>query len=250
MFLVLPLLYFQKSEVSFAKNTFYAQVETNNVFFYSEPVADESKTLFELPKSYFVKLIDHAGENFYYSEYRGIYGYVKKTQVTPIDGTPITPYFTADFRAIPLSTLPLYTSPSTVTGSILTEIPHLTKNIIYYGSMNGEEAVPETSNEWYYCKYDNFYGYVYSVYCDKLTEFKESSEVFSKLENFTFDDEKPEGLSTIAMTFIIVGVSIPCLLVIYLLLKPTFVKEKVTNVKPKSKKRHGDYFEFDDSELN
>jgi hypothetical protein len=89
------------------------------------------------------------------------------------------------------------------------------------------------------------------VFCDKLTNIPLNNEKFSTIENPIFADESFENkLSETSMAFIVIGVSLPCLVVIYLLLKPTFLKEKILNEIPKSKKsRHKDYYEFDSNDL-
>ena len=191
---------------SFAQNSYYAKITNENVYFYSDPIEESEKILFEIPNTYFVKLIDNANENFYYAIYKNVYGYVKKSQVNVMSGTPVNPFANATFRIFSPDGIGLYSTPSI--------------------------------NQ--------------SVFCDQLSQIQDNYETFEIVENPVFStDKSPNELSAVAMTFIIIGVSIPCLIVIYLLLKPTLLKEKVLNEKPKIKKKHhGDYFEFDDSELN
>ena len=79
--------------------------------------------------------------------------------------------------------------------------------------------------------------------------FKEISEIISTNEL--------ESLSPTMQTIIIVAISLPCLLFIYLLFKPSKIaesnSEKAKNSKSHRKKpnkisrlKHSDYFEFDD----
>ncbi len=240
---------------TFSQNSYYAKITNENVYFYSDPIEESEKILFEIPNTYFVKLIDNANENFYYAIYKNVYGYVKKSQVNVMSGTPVNPFANATFRIFSPDGIGLYSTPSINQSFKLTEIPYLTSNLIFYGYKIGEEAIPEKSSQWIYCNFqngENFFGYVYSVFCDQLSQIQDNYETFEIVENPVFStDKSPNELSAVAMTFIIIGVSIPCLIVIYLLLKPTLLKEKVLNEKPKIKKKHhGDYFEFDDSELN
>lgn len=240
---------------SYAQNSYYAKIQQEDVYLYSAPIDDLSKTIFEIPNTYFVKLIDDENENFYYAMYKNVYGYVKKNQVTPMQGSPINPFANATFRIFSPDGIGLYSSPSITQSTKIIDIPYLTNSLTFYGYKIGEEAIPDKSNQWIYCNFENnneYYGYVYSVFCDQLSQIQDNYENFEIIENPNFNmDDNPTELSTVAMTFIIIGVSIPCLIVIYLLLKPTFLKEKVLNERPKVKKKHhGDYFEFDDSELN
>lgn len=233
---------------------YYAKIENENTCFYSNPVENNENSLFNLPSTYFVTLLRIENEDFYYAKYKDVYGYVLKREVTVMDGTPLNPYANATFRIFCPGGFGLYTKPNLVENNKLTTIPYLTENITYYGSFNGVQAVPDKSNEWYYCKYNDgtaYYGYVYSVFCDKLPKIEKNEERFNIIENPIFESPKNQPqLSNLSMIFIIIGVSIPCLIVIYLLVKPTLLRDKSLNpkVKPK-KKRTGDYFEFDDSDL-
>lgn len=74
----------------------YAVAETDNVWFYSEP--DESKGLFMIPKSYYVKFVLD-GNPFCMVEYgtdsapyRKLTGYCQKSQLRFVDFLPERPY--------------------------------------------------------------------------------------------------------------------------------------------------------------
>lgn len=240
-------------QYAFADNAIYAKIENDDVFMFSAPQNNEKNKLFCLPSSYFVKLIDEADENFYYCYYKDQKGYVKKSDVSPMKGIPSKPYLEGLFRTFSLEGLGLYSSPHVEQNNLLATIPYLTDDLIFYGSLLGQEVIPDKTKEWYYCKYNSangICGYVYSVFCDKVPSFVENTERFEKIEQPFSQNKSPKPLSSVAMGFIIIGVSIPCLVVIFLLLKPTLLKEKL-NIKPKLKaRRKRDYFEFDDSDLN
>lgn len=249
------LTMFTSSLTTLAENYFFAKVVQEDVYLYSDPIDNIDKTMFEIPKTYFVKLLDETNNDFYYAMYKDVYGYVKKSQVVVMDGTPTSPYPNATFRIFSPDGIGLYSSPSTSLTNQLTNIPYLTNTLKFYGYISGQEAIPEKSNIWYYCNYYNelnYYGYVYSVFCDQLSQIQDNLETFNVIENPIFKtNESPTELSPTAMAFIIIGVSIPCLLVIYLLIRPSLTKDKILNEHPKAKKKyHGDYFEFDDNELN
>lgn len=239
-----------------ADNTFYyAKVMSSDAIFYSYPFELVSNQLFTLPETYFVKILDEANEIFYYAQYKDAIGYVQKEKVSVMNGTPNNPYASATFRTFLPDGLGLYSKPTISSEDLLVNVPYLTESLDFYGYISGEEAIPDKTDQWIYCNFDNGqsnFGYLYSVFCDNLTQIQGNNEIFEIIDNpsFTLGATAVE-LSPVAMTFIIIGVSIPCLIVIYLLIKPTFLKEKVLREKPKIKhKRHGDYFEFDDSELN
>ena len=243
---------------SLAKETYYAKIQQDDVYFYSLPYSQDEYKLFEIPKTYFVILTDKIDDEFYSAKYQDLEGYVKINEVNAMNGTPIKPFPEASFRVYSTDGLGIYHYPKFVNEYKITTIPYLTENITFYGEITGGEYVPEKSNIWYYCKYTDekdIYGYVSSVFCDLLLpEIVTNYETFEIITNPTFISPSaiPSSLSPVAMTFIIIGVTLPCLIVFYLLMKPSFMKEKVLNEKPKisKRKRHGDYFEFDENDLN
>ena len=109
---------------------------------------------------------------------------------------------------------------------------------------------------------------MYSPLCDCLTPIPKNQEIVEylsgKLEfnqtNQTITQNQFEGLSNTAQTIIIVAISLPCLLFIYLLFKPTRMVEsakentsktthRTHSTRPKrkiSKLKNSDYFELDD----
>ncbi len=247
-------LAFKNSNITFAaqKESIYAKVENDGVYLYSNPKIDNESKLFQLPNSYFVRLIENAGEDFYYCVYKDVYGYVKKSDVTAMKGTPIMPFVEANFRVYAPEGLGLYSKPQLSEQLKKATIPYLTDTITYYGTIVGQEAIPDKSNVWIYCKFSyetNAYGYVYSVFCDKLPTITTNTERFEVIEvPFEIASKGAKELTSVAMGFIIVGVSLPCLIVLFLLVKPSM--QKVNNPKTKLKgRRNKDYFEFDENDL-
>lgn len=249
MYTILSGMFVSNEPITFADQQYWAKVERADTYFYA--IADESSPLFVLPQSYFVKLTG-IENNFYLAQYKDIKGYVKKEGVTPMDGTPTTPFFNTTFRTFLPGGTGLYAMPEIDEKYKITTIPYLYDNIIYYGQITGY-AIPDKSNAWYYCKYENEnWGYVYSSFCDKLSFPPTNTESFTKLENLSFEPAPSASpLSSTAMTFIIIGVSLPCLIVLYLLMKPNMMTKKLPREKEKYKaRRKRDYFEFDQSDLN
>ena len=240
-------------KVSFANTSYYAKVQNYDAYMYSQPIDESEYMLFEVPRTYFVLLMDEENQDFYYAQYQDVFGYIKVNDVVVMDGIPHNPYFTSNFRIYSFGGLGIYSSPVLDEEYFLTQIPHLSYSQVLYGSIVGQEAIPDKTNIWYYCKYtdDDVTGYVYGEFCDHFNDFNENTEYFNIIENPVFSGGRViDSLSSVAMTFIVIGVSIPCIIVIYLLVKPTLLKDKVLNSHPKAKKRRGDYYEFDESDLN
>ena len=237
----------------------YARITTNNVCFYSAP--NDSSALFYLPNSYFVQLLDNASEYFYSARYLDLYGYVKKSEITVVKGTPLTPFAEKiSFRVISLNGLELRSAPkSNSPFEILDTVPFLESDLVYYGNMIGEAMVPECTNVWYYCKYldgtSSTMGFLYSLFCDKLTNIPTNTEILEiRTEPIFVEKENTGAISTINFSsptqiLIVVAVCMPCLLIIYLLFKPTKITNKENskeNVKKIKRLRKSDYYEIDD----
>lgn len=236
------------------KQAYYAKIENDQTYFYSDPIDQDSSKLFILPQSYFVYLTDNANEEFYVAQYKELYGYVKKIDVTVMNGSPNTPYASASFTIADPEGLALYANPSFTNSMQLARLEYLSIVSTYYGTMSGEN-IPDLDNVWYYCRINqdqtDVFGYVYSYFCYKQSQIPTNTETFDIISQPVFELEttSTQPLSEIAMAFIVIGVSLPCLLIIYLLIKPSLQKGKFTK-KRKPKKQHGDYFEFDENDLN
>lgn len=236
-----------------APTYYFAKVEKSGVFFYLS--ADESHPLFEIPTSYFVKLTSDVNEDFFSAIYSDMEGFVKKSEIVPMQGEPVTPYAIASLRVFSLEGLGLYREPTLLTSDIISTVPYLSTNITYYGKKEGS-AVPNKSNVWYYCKFTepttSTSGYLYSIFCDELTQIPVNNEFFPLITSPLFPtkpNKAKSGLSDVAKTFIILGVSLPCALIIYLLVKPTLANQNAKAKTPKRRRRHRDYFEFDENDL-
>lgn len=265
---VLVVLGLNMPKTAFASNTFFAQVpKGTSVYFFSAPQKSDESVLFVLPSTYFVELLKNANEDFYYARYNDIYGYVLKSDVKPVKNTPMVPFATnVNFRIFVPSGANLRSTPHN-NGSLnlVYSIPFLDNNLLYYGVAFGDEAISRKGNVWYYCKYYTgnltYTGYVYSPLCDELATLPENTEIVEFLDNISFEDEVTstsgdvfKGLSSTTTTIIIIFVSLPCLLLIYLLFKPTRLAEQ-SQQHTQSRKRdrrkikrlkNSDYFELDD----
>ena len=147
--------------------------------------------------------------------------------------------------------------------NLICSVPFLETNLLYYGEIYGEEAISKKGTTWYYCKYylnnNQHLGYVYAPLTDCLAtiypndeqvEFIDGEITFNDTSINTSTSNAMENLSSTAQTIIIVAVSLPCLLFVYLLFKPTQISENNKTKHNKKKKisrlKHSDYYEYDD----
>lgn len=231
-----------------SKLSYYAKITNDNVFFYSQ--TDEEAKLFEIPNSYFVLLTDNADDDFYQAKYADLIGFVKKNQVTPMNGTPSSPYASSTkCRVTSMSGLPMKESP-TFESEDVCQLEFLENNVYYYGKKQGQEYFSNSTNIWYYCKaYSNEnakYGYIFSFYCDFVSNLRENTEYFEEItQSLVFSNvvQNSAGLSESLKAIIILSIAIPTLLVVYFFLTPK-KKKKISHSRKK------DYYELSENDLN
>lgn len=246
-----------KTSAASAK-TYYAKILSDNVYLYSSASDDENCRLFVVPNSYFVLLIGESG-NYYHAKYSGIVGYVKKSDVTPMDGVPVCPFASQSFRAFAQNGLDVYASPH-ASASTLGKLSFLQDNVALYGTASGDELFPKSTTTWFYCSFNSggnaINGYVFSYFCDNLSLASENLEYFSEISTpLSFDDGLPSdgGLSDTATAMIVLGVSLPCLVILYLILTPKkrgALAKSHRKEKSPPQKRGRDYYEFNEDDLN
>ena len=215
---------------AYAEGECFARILSNDVYFYSSPSGESSDNiLFEIPKSYFVRLKDIAENDYYLAEYNGITGYVKKDSVRAVAGTPSKPYLTnISFRvyADPSRDMRSYPAIDNSLSDRITYIPLYSKNIEYIGRVYGQELVLNRTNVWYYCKYTTdkeYYGYVYSDFCDEMTPIYENTENMEYIDNPTFSTPTPTttttNMNSKSIGIIVAVLTIPAILFVILILK-------------------------------
>ncbi len=235
-----------------ASLSYYAKVTTNGVFFYNHK--NEESKQFEIPKSYFVLLTGDANEEFYSAKYGECEGFVKKSQVVAMDGTPNSPYATKfNFRITSMSGLPIFEEATFESEKIL-NLEFLEDDIFFYGKFQGQELFTNSTDIWYYCSYsqnnETKYGYVFSYYCDFISPISQNDEYFEEItEKLVFTPEiKPISSKNDTLNALIVlAVVIPVLICLYFFLTPRKTNNKE---KPKRAKRRSDYYELSESDLN
>ncbi len=233
-------------------DTYYARIMYDDVYLYKSPIdVDEySNIYFSLPRTYFVELLESSNSEFYKVNYLSFTGYVKKEFVQTIVGKPITPYLeNQNFRVYSELSRDMRTEPSTISGSSsqVVYIPLYSRNLTYYGSIEGEQLVDGRTNIWYYCKYtadQDYYGYVYSDFCDEfsLDEIPLNYEEVSYTSEPNFDSDNGNQTSipieNKTTAIVIAILTIPAIIFVFMIIKGGKI---ITKEGRKSNKEIKDY---------
>ena len=252
------------SSITRATNYPYAKITMPNIAFYSSAIQSDDYIKFYLEQSYYVQLLENQRDGFYKAQYMDEIGYVLASNLTFVAGTPSVPYPTnISFRVFSLNGLNMRSSPIESQGpfNIITTIPYLANNLIYYGKVKGEEAVTYKGDIWYYAKYvtagleSQPKGYLYSVFCDLLTIIPINTETLEVISEPVFETDIPQSPNDLFSTLpqslqiiIVLSVSLPCLIIIYFLFKPTKISIDIGKNKHKKIRRlkKSDYYELED----
>lgn len=269
--LILPLKFSNVHADNFtASSAQYARVKSSNIKLYKTPTAveDYSNIYFTIPESYFVELLDYENDEFYSARYLDTYGYVKINEVQCVAGIPQNPFVSkASFRVFAPNGLELRSEPSQSDGlNVITNINYLETNLQFYGTIAGEEAISYKGNEWYFCKYtkngQEQKGYVYSVFCDLLTTISTNTEILEYIDEPVFETQETGGqlenntsisnLPSTTQVLIIVAICVPCIILIYLLFRPTRITARAyqnaeeINSKKRKRNKKQDYYEYEE----
>ena len=249
LFLVLFQNFNLNVNVAYAKSnqTYFARINADNVYFYKNPIdnEDSSNLYFKLPKTFFVELTDSYDSVFYSAKYLDMTGYVKKENVQPILGRPQMPYLNnLSVRVFNEISRDMRKVPSTSGGidNHITYVQLNSQNIIFYGEIVGESLNSYRTSIWYYCKYTadkDYYGYIYSDYCDngfgKPIILPENSEEVTYTTSPDFSIQESKNLETMPVEskttwIVIVVLSIPAIVFLIMILKSAkFSKAKHIN---------------------
>lgn len=232
------------SDICYAKQALtsyiYARVESDNVSLYKTPsLSQTDNVLFDLPKSYFVLLITNFSTDFYKAQYRDVVGFVLKDSVEAVEETPVAPYLKdVTFRVFSSDGMHLMASPS-ISSMAICDVD-ITRDMDYYGTCYGDEMIDGRGNVWYYTKYGENFGYLYSGLCDRLSNIPVNNEQTTLKPN-PFDNTNNDYLySLIEMSLpmkilLIFLVSLPAFVIVILLFKPIRLKDKKKDKITKSK---------------
>lgn len=222
-----------KSFASSYTNFVYARIETSGVYLYkSAKTTNLDNAYFELPKSYFVLLVSNIDNEFYKAQYKDVVGYVKKSEVSPVAEKPNKPYpdevkfwtYSSDGTNIVSSTFSSNNPKDTGSVSVMQELN-------YYGQMVGDELIKDRGYLWLYCKTENASGYLYAGLCDVSKNFKDNTEVVTKISEPYIDNDDSflynlVSLSPALKVILVLLVTLPCFLLVFLLFKPFNIKVK------------------------
>lgn len=230
---------------------YFAKVQNVGTYLCSMP--SETSAIFEIPATYFVK-VNSVVDDYFKVTYQDIEGYVKKDAVKLMDGIPTMPFANATFKLfVPYA---IYQQPDQT--SISSSTIDTTSTLVYYGTKIGQQ-VSSNNNLWYYCKWETNgvveRGYIFSGVTDYLTKISTNTETFEIVSEEVLIETPSEftELSTGTKVILIVAISVPSLLILYFLIKPSKIvqisKKRKSIQKENRKVKHGDYFEFDESQL-
>ncbi len=224
-------------------HSYYAKAINSNVYFCSNP--NDQSIVFEIPNSYYVKLLDYK-DNYYKVEYLGLVGFVKADAVVATKNTPTQPYLNmATFRVFATDGATLRLEPKK-NSTIHCTLP-TTKEIQYVGQIKGEELISGRGNIWYYACYTKnntkYTGYVYAGLCDMLSNITPNTEQYQSIPNpfVNVSSQYIKNLkqSTSFKTILIIIVCLPAVALVYLLFKPSMIAKSKS--KPSKENVYEDY---------
>lgn len=211
---------FDLTTLTSTTNEQYAKITTSNCYFFKTPTKNYhySNVITMLEKTYFVLIISEEND-FYYAHYNNLKGYILKDQVELINEIPTNP-FLQNITLNISSDCFLYSTPEALSS---TKIKALSKNtqLTYIGKINGSTENLHGTNLWYYCKVsenDNeIFGYVCSDNINNLSPIFENDEITTLKVNST--NNSFLYLNSTASNLIILLISLPTILVVFLFLK-------------------------------
>lgn len=231
---VLNLCYFCNIEPLKADEATYYRVTSDNTILYRTPVdsTESSNVYFILPTTYFVLYNSTFDEQFLCVTYREFTGYVLVDSVTRVYSTPTNPYaLNLTFSVSSVANLVLRSEPTTQSDYLGT-IP-INADVEYFGRILGEQSNSELSNVWYYCRYKSFEqgiltGYVYAPLTQDLTELIPNTEEVETEPSKTTNTETiiASELQSGVNLVLILGLTIPALLLLILVFRPERRKKK------------------------
>lgn len=182
--------------------------------------------IFLLPDSYYAR-INNLDDNYYYVTFNGVNGKVSKNTVSAVGyhttakGTSALLGFSADYMRYAAS-MHLRKTPS-ASGEIVDTVPTNDSFTVLGVYPSQSEGV------WYYVKYNQYYGYLHSA-CTETPDITFETFVPEtpptesvNVENPGVDEPSPEeGVldNKTLRILIIVGLSVPAVLIIFLLFRP------------------------------
>ena len=121
-----------------AENISYAQITQSGSYLYKTPQdnTNYSNVFYILENSYYVQLLSDYNNEFYKARYIDTVGFVKKSQVQCVQGSPKTPYLNnIKFRVYSNSSRGMYDKPfaNSNNPTLKVYLPLYCEDLIYYG---------------------------------------------------------------------------------------------------------------------
>ena len=249
--------------ICYASEVTYFRIIDDNTYLYktAELNSTQNNVYFKLPNTYFVKVVSTLDNNVAKVLYDGIEGFVDISNMQKCYSTPNTPYpKDLTLQVLDVCNTVVYLTPSQES-TYVGIIPFNATNIKYFGSITGSEAIENMGTLWHYVKYTSFeqgvlYGYIYAPLTTNL------SLVSTNTESIIYEDPDAVNANATPITaeefkntdsvFIIIGLLLLAIILLYLLFKPNKKKKsKMREVAPIPNKnsnyiaKHTENDEFD-----
>ncbi len=215
----------------------YAQITTHG-YLYSSPNTLSFYQICMLETTYFVKIILVNDNEFYYVDYCDVQGYVLKSVVRKIIGTPKN-----SFPNLTISTNDdkcfFRSSPKRADDNIIGTLQPFTSNIRYIGKIVGQEMWDFGGTTWYFVNYNGIKGYIYGGYLISRPSVPPNTEQIAFIESEQYLTVNP--LSNQACLAIIFLTLIPAVFILIMLFK----SPKVPVQKPAKVVHQTDNIDYD-----
>lgn len=217
----------------------YAQIVTSGYLYHSPNKSLPSyNQICMLEASYFVKIILVHDNDFYFVSYNEVEGYVLKSVVKKIIGTPKNKFPNLTVSTNENKCL-LRSSPMRTDSNILATIEANTTSIKYIGKIIGQEMWDFGGTTWYFVNYHGLKGYIYGGYLTTRPVVPPNTEQISFIESESYLTVNP--LSNQQCLVIIFITLIPAVFILVVLFK----KPKLPVKKPAKVIRQHDEIDYD-----
>lgn len=238
----------------------YFTVESDNVIFIdtrnTETINDDKE--FIVPKTYYLlKTGEQPSQSYYYVEYKGIKGKVKKDSLTAPRSLEIEKPYYEDTLQIntSLSFVLIYSAPSNLSTLDYTFNRSNNPTFDFIGIMPDKD---DTDKIWYYVSYTkdeaNMTGYILSADTDKPNlaasitphpdSLKNSTSPSPSQSNKPSENDPNEPSNDLLRIILILGISVPAVIVVFLLFRPS--RKSSYRNRPRPRDYYDDYDEYEE----
>ncbi len=161
----------------FSNEENFARISDDEVFLLKSQ--NNEDILFQLPTSYFVKILDES-DDFFYVEFDGIFGYTPKDNLTKVYQTPNMP-FPKDITFSINNSVAAAIKTSPKNDSEILGFAPSNQKLKFFGKTVGDEAISGLGNCWFFAELKTndttIQGYVYSPLTEQLSNIPTNTEV-------------------------------------------------------------------------